>query len=74
MHMLSSVMKNFINKWNKEKNKDLFYEFSNYIKSKEINLYIFNNAILSYELNFKKITLNELFKLDEYKMKENFLK
>lgn len=72
--MLSSVMKNFINKWNKEKNKDLFYEFSNYIKSKEINLYIFNNAILSYELNFKKITLNELFKLDEYKMKENFLK
>lgn len=74
MPMLSSVMKNFINKWNKEKNKDLFYEFSDYIKSKEINLYIFNNAILSYELNFKKITLNELFKLDEYKMKENFLK
>lgn len=64
--------KNFINKWNKEKNKDLFYKFSDYIKSKEINLYIFNNAILSYELNFKKITLNELFKLDEHKMKEIF--
>lgn len=32
-----------------------------------------NNKILSYELNYKKITLNELIKLHDYKIEEKFL-
>ena len=42
------------------------------ITNKSFEISDFNDAILSYELNFKKITLNELFKLDEHKMKEIF--
>ena len=64
--------RNFINKWEKEKNKDLFYKFCDYIKSKGINLYVLNEKILSYELNFKKITLNRLIELDKYETEKNF--
>lgn len=57
----------------KRKNRDLFYKFCDYIKSEKIDLYIMNNKILSYELNSKKITLNELIKLHDYEIEEKFL-
>ena len=57
----------------KKKNRDLFYKFCDYIKSEKIDLYIMNNKILSYELNSKKITLNELIKLHDYEIEEKFL-
>lgn len=65
--------RNFINKWEKEKNRDLFYKFCDYIKSEKIDLYIMNNKILSYELNPEKITLNELIKLHDYEIEGKFL-
>lgn len=65
--------KNFITKWKKENNRDLFYLFCDYIKSKKIDLYIMNNKVLSYQLIFKKITLNELIKLDAYAVDKKFL-
>nr|WP_296155837.1 DUF2971 domain-containing protein [uncultured Peptoniphilus sp.] len=65
--------KNFKSKWADEENKSLFDSFCNYIAAKNIELYIMSNEVLSYKLQSRKITLNELIYLDEFEIEDKFL-
>lgn len=57
--------KNFIKKWYEENKKELFFNFCNVIKEKNIKLYIMNNSILSYELTSKEINIELLERINE---------